>query len=184
MQSLALRHAVHFGHLEIVKALLAADTCTWDDKNEALYTAVLLGHQNIAIILLASGASPCGYALHTAAAKGWTNLLRILLDAGVDLHYCNDLALSCAVSHGHLKIVEMLLANGADFRATDHIAIRQAVNNNCLEITELLASCYTEAGLKDFQETLQSPLLAEVIARHMRRGSRTKVALREPRPDI
>lgn len=173
--------AAQCGYLEEVKTLLATSTC--ENKTKALYLAITHGHQEIVIILIASGASPDGFSLYAAVYKGYTKLVSILLEAGADINFYDGYILTCAVENYHLEIVRILLAAGANFRSgKDFIKdgdMRLAVRNGRLDIVEAFTPYYTIAELEEIQSKLQSPLLAEAIARKPR-GLRTKAALREP----
>ncbi|VDI57635.1 Hypothetical predicted protein [Mytilus galloprovincialis] len=56
--------------------------------------------------------------LHVAASKGWTDIVKLLLDTGSDYDKCDILGWSStlhACRHGHTEIVRMLLETGADY---------------------------------------------------------------------
>ena len=177
-----LQRAARFGRLERVKVLLAAGIRSSEDKIEALRLAFAFRHQDVAFVLVTSGTPLTKYALYEAVVEGWANVVRALLDAGADLHYRNDIALYCAVIYKQLEIVKILLAAGANFRVENYKIIQHAVGFSKLDIVEALVSYCTAKELTDIQSKMRSSLLAEIIARHKPRGSRTKAALREPRP--
>ena len=61
-------------------------------------------------------------ALHTAASKGRTNLVKVLLDRGVNIDATEVgqwTALHYAAQHGHIEIVKLLLDRGASIDTTD-----------------------------------------------------------------
>jgi ankyrin repeat protein len=119
--------ASHFGNIEIVRLLLlnGADVhqLSEDGKlnNTALHAAIAGNHQDVAELLLASGAdanSVCygslrsGFtALHVAAFFGRLPCIVLLLKHGADSKILNQTgqpAEDCARNRGHLEAAEML----------------------------------------------------------------------------
>ena len=70
------------------------------------------------------------------AIRGYTELVKILLDTGVDIQYTRDLALTVAASNGYVEIVELLLDNGAN--CNNIKALINAIRNGKLEVVRLL----------------------------------------------
>lgn len=175
-----LLQAVKFSRSKEVRELLAANK--YISKCAALRKAVENGNQEIAVILIIAGANPAGPVFHSLAEMGWTDAVRASFDNISDMHFHTNYALLYAATNGHAEIVEMLLTAGANVREYHNNTLRGAVKNNHLKVVELLTSYYTTKELEEIRSELQSPLLADVIARHMPRGSRTKAALRDPRP--
>ena len=77
-------------------------------------------------------------ALYRAARLGDTEIVGLLLDAGVDLHTDSDAALQWAVRYGHLATSRLLIERGADIRAVHGEALRLAERFGHTEIKALL----------------------------------------------
>ena len=144
----ALIHASSSGHTKIAELLLDAgahkDACDLSGKS-ALAHALCNGHIEIAHRLLDAGADKdlrgldgrCSPSLILAACAGDTEIIQLLLDAGVD---CSE-ALMPAACHGHSEIVRLLLDK--DVRALDgESALAHAASNGHTEVVRLLV----EAG--------------------------------------
>ncbi len=94
------------------------------DLSRQLFAALFLGesqrlaallkfHPNLATDLDGRGDAP----LHHAARCGETEIVKLLLDAGADVHGTTPrghTVLYCAGGHGHVEAVELLLSRGAD----------------------------------------------------------------------
>jgi len=98
--------------------------------------------------LLKAGADPNRKSkfipLRIAAANGMDTVVRLLLDAGADVHARSEsgwTALVSAAGSGNIDVVQMLLDAGADPNADDNegrTAYRQALERNNRDIAELL----------------------------------------------
>lgn len=177
-----LLQAVKFGRSEEVKEILTSGK--YIRKYAALRKAIKNGNQEIATILITAGAYVDRNILSSLAGIGWKDAVRAVLDNIHDMKFRFNFALWRVAYNGHAEIVEMLLAAGANVRETSDRAIRGAVKANRVQIMETLASYYKIKELEVLQSELRSLLLAYVIALQKSRGSYTKAALREPRPDI
>jgi hypothetical protein len=146
----ALEWAVRFGHIDIVKILLAnggdIHARNYDIGCPPLTWAAAKGHTDIVEVLLdnlecmLSGEG----ALSAAAKEGHTDILRTLLDRGADADGKNKLgetALMGAAKKGHIDIVKVLIASGADLNEKDNdgnTALKLAAKAGYIEIVELL----------------------------------------------
>jgi len=113
----ALEIAACYGHVDIVRYLLAAGADFHGNNYRALWFAAAGGHVKIARILLAAGADihfNDNIALRTAARHGHTEIVRMLLAVGANIHADGGNALCWAATHGHIDVVRALLAAGAD----------------------------------------------------------------------
>lgn len=130
-----LMTAVVDGDIAAVKTAIAAGIDVNDAANadaaqssHALYWAAFGGHTEVARLLLAAGANVHAdrdAALRWAAYRGHVEIVRLLLAAAADVHAVDDVALSLAARHGHGDIVHLLLAAGADPLAAWSMTPRQ-----------------------------------------------------------
>ncbi len=65
-------------------------------------------------------------------------VVKLLLDAGANIHAWGDAALLWAVENGHAEVVKLLLKSGADVHAWDDYAIPSAVENGHDEVAKIL----------------------------------------------
>jgi ankyrin repeat protein len=90
------------------------------------------------LILAGSDINHCdGLPLVTAAQNGRSNIVKLLLDRGVNFSYTAT-ALSWAARKGHLDCVSLLVAHGVDIHADNDYSIRLAKNSNHKEVVSLL----------------------------------------------
>jgi hypothetical protein len=76
-----------------------------------LFDAAYFGHTEVVKLLLASGANvhaKYDFALRWAAWFGHTETVKVLLASGADVHAGNDAALRWAADHGHTETVRVL----------------------------------------------------------------------------
>lgn len=66
------------------------------------------------------------YALSWASYYGNLNVVKYLVENGVDLRAENDYSVRAASQNGRLKVVKYLVENGADFRAENDYSVRAA----------------------------------------------------------
>ena len=87
----------------------------------------------------------------SAARTGNINKLKISLDNGIDIHYCDDLALRCAKESGQIEAVIFLLENGANiYVLDDNSALRYSSLRGDIETINYLrkkGTCSHEAKL-------------------------------------
>ncbi|KAJ3032715.1 hypothetical protein HDV00_007191 [Rhizophlyctis rosea] len=76
--------------------------------------------------------------LDTACRLGNPSKVKVLLEAGADIHIAEDDCLGVAAEHGHIEVVKVLLAAGADVQAGNEKALVTAAMSNHISIVELL----------------------------------------------
>lgn len=114
------------------------NTC---NKEKALRLASRNGHTEVVRLLLSAGAdvhADNDYALRYASENGHVEVVRLLLTAGADVHADNDYALRIASMNGHVGVVKLLLEAGADVHAKDDDALRWASENGHVEVVRML----------------------------------------------
>jgi ankyrin repeat protein len=120
----ALMYAARNGRDAVVRVLLArgADPNIFTSNgNSAITFAMQKKHPETAIILLEYGADPNTLWVYTgqtllqcAAANGYKELVRKLLEKGVNINMGDPTALELASRFGYVQIVKILLQEGAD----------------------------------------------------------------------
>ena len=80
------------------------------------------------------------------ARNGREDWVMIALGEGVDIHTWNDAALRWASMGGHVEVVKILMEAGADIHGSDYIgydaALRLASQNKHVEVVKLLKQYY------------------------------------------
>lgn len=111
----ALCKASELGHQEGVEHLLTLTAANFDD-GRPLMNAIRGDHSHIVKILIEAGADIHvreEAPLRTAVYLNHVEVVRILVEAGADIHFSDDLALRLAVEEGHVQTAECLISRGA-----------------------------------------------------------------------
>jgi ankyrin repeat protein len=146
-----------------------------NDGRRALQVAAAVGHEDLAAILRAAGASTAGVVeeeLRRAADEGDLARVRDLIAAGADINAPGPhghTALMAAANKGHAEVVRALLESGADPRAEADFhygALYSAVWRGHTEIVRILITAGAEVNVA----TGNPPrlLLADAIAKKNR----------------
>ena len=127
-----LHSASTSGALDVVKVLVRAGAgvdVTDDNGDTLLILAAYFGHTETVRYLVGLPEVDVNHcnsqnvtALHCAAKKGHTKVVRVLIDAGADIDTRNDdgrSPLHCASTSGSLEVVKMLVEAGAGVDVTD-----------------------------------------------------------------
>jgi len=152
----AMQIAVDKGYADVLNVLLAADAAektgkpskeedremTRDKLNQSLIDASLAGDAEEVKLLLDAGADVHAlddYALRRASYRGHTEVVKLLLEAGANVHAWGDYALHMASLRGHTEVVKLLLEAGANVHACDDIAMQLASLHGRTEVVKLLS---------------------------------------------
>lgn len=114
--------------------------CTAGD-NYAIRAAAARGYADIVKLLLENGADCTdddNYAIQIASEKGHTEIVKLLLEAGADCTANDNWAVRRAAECGHTDVVKLLLEAGADCTARGNRAIQIASEKGYTDIVELL----------------------------------------------
>lgn len=134
-----MNHLIENNCIAAIKWFLANKIAVYNN-NDALSVAAKFGHLEIVKLLLAAGAdihTTYDRALINAVDYGHLEVVRLLLEKGADVEANNNLALSLAVGNNYLEIVKLLLDNGADIHNDDEIIIfiaRKCDNKQMIEL--------------------------------------------------
>jgi ankyrin repeat protein len=140
-----IQFAARYGHIEIVKILLAdkrADPSAYN--NYAILFASEYGHIEVVKQLLndkrVDPSENNNYAIRLAARNGHTEIVKMLLaDKRVDPSDHNNYVIKLAAQNGHIEIVKILLAdNRVDPSADDNFAIKFAAKYSHTEMVKIL----------------------------------------------
>ena len=152
----AFESALDEGHVEIARALIQAGA----DVNRSLPAAASSGNQELFRLLLAK--KPTQRALENslfrAASSGKTEIVKQLLDLGVDPNSAAGFPLGSAAYYGYIDLVKLLLARGADVNGIDrggggrketalHYASRGTAHS--VEMTGLLLGSGAKVNVQD-----------------------------------
>uniref|UniRef100_A0A7N9AZM3 E3 ubiquitin-protein ligase MIB2 n=1 Tax=Mastacembelus armatus TaxID=205130 RepID=A0A7N9AZM3_9TELE len=152
----ALQVAAHQGHMEVVKALLQANSSIEvkdEDGDTALHYTAFGNQAEIARLLLSKGAnvnllnnSMCT-ALHIAVNKGFTDVVRVLTEHSADVNLQDsygDTPLHDAIAKDFRNIIEILaVVPNIDFTQQNHrgfnLLHHAALKGNKLATEKILA---------------------------------------------
>uniref|UniRef100_A0A3Q3A568 E3 ubiquitin-protein ligase MIB2 n=1 Tax=Kryptolebias marmoratus TaxID=37003 RepID=A0A3Q3A568_KRYMA len=152
----ALQVAAHQGHMEVVKALLQANSSVDvkdEDGDTALHYTAFGNQAEIARLLLSKGAninllnnSMCT-ALHIAVNKGFTDVVRVLTEHSADVNLQDsygDTPLNDAIAKDFRNIIEILVVvPNIDFTQQNHrgfnLLHHAALKGNKLATEKILA---------------------------------------------
>lgn len=155
----ALDEAVGHGQVEVARLLLEAGVPTGADQSSTpLMKAAELGHAQLVQVLLGFGADRDQItggkaAIHAAAACGWLEVVRILLQAGTSANTLSDVTretpLHFAAGNGYLEVVQLLLTFRAqtDLRSIGNVQQSRLFLNRSREI--FTAACHTPLELAE-----------------------------------
>lgn len=144
----ALYHASESGHEHVVRLLLA--TVPDPDIDRPELRCIAHAEPEVVINLLGAGMNPyidiVSTALDGAARSGHLNVVRMLIESGVDLQ-ANCEALPAAAAAGHDTIVQLLLASGMDRHETAvAYALRASAHAGYTSTVEILLLAYRVHG--------------------------------------
>lgn len=142
----ALRIAGMGCHIEVFRYLISrgAVKAMWHIEHAVKTASRVEGVEvasSVAMVryLVQLGASR-NLALEGAASSGKTDLVRLLLTQGADIHSTDDYALRWACTNGHLATVRLLVENGANLRARSDSPVIEACVYGHLDIVRYLVS--------------------------------------------
>ncbi|MFF2875008.1 suppressor of fused domain protein [Gottfriedia sp. NPDC057991] len=98
--------------------------------------------------------TPFGTWLHVAASKGELNIVKKLIDIGIDVNKLGGIfgggALNAAASAGHIEIVEYLLSCGADMDVSEPVRnpLFGAISNGHADVAKLLIESGIDTSVK------------------------------------
>ena len=126
-KNLALIVAAQEGQLKIIKFLLEKGADIHANNDDAFHWAVFRRHVDVIKFLLEKGALVNCDALEQAAYGGQVPILKMLLDAGADIHIENDCALYSALKRTNIDIIEAMLEYDPNILETFNIKGRPSV---------------------------------------------------------
>ncbi|MBC6410945.1 MAG: ankyrin repeat domain-containing protein, partial [Ekhidna sp.] len=161
----AMISAVFAGHLEVLKFLLSEEADIFARAGAVTENIVkFLVEEDKRLDMHLVGFD--GSALTRAARAGHVEVVKYLLDKGVDINQYSKTALQLAAFRGHLAVVEELIRRGADVNKADvhgHTPLMVAVlsRQNGLEIVKALV----EQGKADLTKMDRKGKTALALAR-------------------
>jgi ankyrin repeat protein len=150
--TIALVKAVKNNQVEVVARLLHSGTDPNGDKGYPLFWAAREGHTEVVRLLLEAGVEPQsdGFPLFWAAREGHTEVVRLLLEAGVEPQ-SNGFPLFWAAREGHTEVVRLLLQAGADpcDPRNAYLSLSWAARNGHSEVVHMLLEKGAHPNLDD-----------------------------------
>lgn len=89
-----------------------------------------------------------------ASCYGNLEIVKYLVEKGVDIHHRDDESIIEASRHGHLEVVKYLVENGADINANDNAALYMAYDEH-LEIVKFLIEKGADTYMFSFKEKIK-----------------------------
>lgn len=130
--------AIKLNDADILRALLSLDVCICpEDINIGFLTAVRYNNTEMVKLLLEHGADIHIYsddALRSAVRKSYFEMVVLLLSYGANLHIRDNFALRWAANNGDHKMAALLLEYGADITCISPFAVSWARQNNDQEL--------------------------------------------------
>jgi ankyrin repeat protein len=121
-----IKDACFKGDIELIKRLLQQGA----DKEYGLYWACSCGNLDLAKYFVQIGANPCppanyynDYPFAVAFENGHFEIVKFLVEKGVDIRVYMDLPFRTAVLKGYLQIVKYFVERGSDVNVDDDYAI-------------------------------------------------------------
>lgn len=106
----------------------------------------------------------------TAVKTDRTDIVRVLLEAGADVHVYRGASLSCASRNGNAELVRLLLRHGADARTNDSAPLLWAASNGHTEVAQILLDAgsdihtYDDMALKSAAQNGSVKLVQVLLA--------------------
>ena len=135
-----LQQSANHGFLDLVKYAIQRRASN-SAKHFAFRTAAFKGHYDIVKWLVENGVNihfEDDIALRDASDKGHLEVVKYLIEKGANIHAESDQALGYASRSGHLEVVKFLLQAGAKINAYNDYALRMAAANGHLDIVKYL----------------------------------------------
>ena len=130
-----LIEASRVGDLVLVKSLLKEDFSIHANE-EALRNSAYNGHLEVVKYLIENGVdihARNDYALRLASYNGHIEMVKYLVEKGADIHASNDEALRWSTLQVHLEIVKYLIKKGANIHARNDEILKTAIKNGDLK---------------------------------------------------
>jgi ankyrin repeat protein len=159
----ALAIASEFGHLDVVKCLIAVST-SYVSCDCAFVVAVSQQHINIVKYFIEIRPSICmnnDVTLQIASKMGRVDMVELLIKHGADPTLDGNAALMNACDGGHADIVKILIDKTADVSARNNLAIKIASEKGFLDIVKLLL-----AASPDTNKTYSRALVKAIAYDH------------------
>ncbi|AQN68743.1 ankyrin repeat protein [Saudi moumouvirus] len=137
-----IRLVSYFGNYELVKCLMHFEIDP-EDGECVLKCASSSGELEVVKYLVENGIdihADNDSALALASDRGHLEVVKYLVESGANIHADKDYALRWASRCGYLDVVQYLVENGANINAKNDYSLRWASENGHLEVVKYLES--------------------------------------------
>jgi ankyrin repeat protein len=137
-------HAPFIPIIEFAKTAIQAGANVndgYDSSNTALEIAVLRKDYHMVKLLLEAGADVHvhnDYPLRTAAQKGCTRIVDLLIQFGANVHVDDEIALKWAITLKRIKVVELLVKANANVHIHNEYPLMLTANYKYVNICHIL----------------------------------------------
>jgi ankyrin repeat protein len=166
--------------VELYKKLKQCGVDLHANDNRALYHSASSGHLEVVKYLVETGVDirAKNDALHCGAVNGQLHVVKYLVENGADMHVGQDYLLPVIAELGHLAIVKFLVENGADVHAYEDEALRSSAKNGYLEVVKYLVE--TGVDIRTKNDALRESALnghLDIVKYLLQNGAKSNLAL-------
>ncbi|BCS83594.1 ankyrin repeat protein [Cotonvirus japonicus] len=146
----AFNWACRGGHLEIVKHLFNKGTNVSCCNSQSFNDAIRYGKYEVVEFLIDHGMTIISYCFSVACESGRINMVKLLVNKGVDYKPNIDYCFNIVCFYGNLELVKYLITLGVDISRDDYKAMRMAHCNEQVNVVDYLLSIGAD---KDFLQS-------------------------------